>query len=824
MSRLHVLSARLLQRVCAPRRPLAGAALCAAAGIVLADRWTASPWWPLAGFLLIAGAWLRWRRVWLCWVAVGIGFGAMHVFRQANVPATALAQRLGNGNRAVRAIGTVVDEPRARAGAPNARFTLALEHVELDGEAFPGGARVAVSWPLTGLGKTPPPAVPAWGDRVELIGAARNLRGPRNPGEEDFASLGRRRGVLSEVLVGLNAGGTARMSLPAGGPGARLHRAARGLRAWMSARLALDLREDVEVASVVHSMILGLSPGAPGADEVNGVERGELGTALQETGTLHFFAVDGLKVGLLIAVAIFALRLGGMRRDVAGALAVPALVFYAFATGLGPASLRATIMAGAISLGLLRDRPTWAANNLGLAALAIFATDSNQLFSRGFQLSFAVVAVILVSEPFLRGRLLKVGAADPFIPRKLWPAWRRCGGEWLRLYALGLTGLSLAAWLGSLPLMLYWFHLVSPVSVVANVVAFPLALVILALGVMALGAALVSNAWAVLVNNANWFFAKGLIAWVRFVSLVPGGHVYVGPPEGWPRPLAELTVFDLGRGGSAMHLRADGRDWLLDAGRPFDYEGIVRPALRARGVNRLDGLLLRQDDLAHAGAAKLTLTDFSPTRLFEPPGAAVVRSATAREWRSAAGVRTTVRAGDVLPVAPGVELRVLAPGDGSPNKTSDDRGLVLVLQAAGSPARILLTGNAGRDAERWLLARAPSADAVAADVLVLGTHVHGDTGSPEFLRAVAPRLVVVQTDPERSGVPGHATPPLTDAELATALPGERLPQTLRTERDGAVTLRLWPDRVEARGFVGGRMVTLPARVGGFPGGNGPPPR
>lgn len=802
---------------------MAGVALCAALGIALADRWkdNAPPWGPLVGFLVTVVAWLHWRRVAWCWLTVAVGFGALHVLRQQNVPAVALASWLGERTPAVRAVGRVADEPRARVGASNARFTLALESIVFDGHQFPGGAAVAVSWPLTGSGREPLPPPPAWGDRVELIGAARNLRAPRNPGEEDFAALARRRSIRSEILVTPDAGGRAAVvGLPADGPWAVLARTARGLRGWMSAKLALGLREDAEAAAVVHSMVLGLSTGVPGADEVDGVARGALSTALQETGTLHFFAVDGLKVGLLIALGVFGLRLGGLRREVAGALIVPALAFYALATGLGPASLRATVMAGVLAVGLLRDRPTRAANNLGAAAALLLFLDTNQLFSHGFQLSFVVVAVILFSEPWLRARLATLGAADPFLPRPLWPWWRRRGGEWLRLYVVGLTGVSAAAWLGSLPLVAYWFHLVSPVSVPANVVAFPLAFTVLALGVLALVTALVSDAWTVLINHANWLVAKILIAWVRLVTLVPGGYAYVGPWEGFRRPAAELTVFDLGRGGSALHLRAGGRDWLLDAGRAFDYENTVRPALRARGVNRLDGLLLRQDDAAHAGAGPLALADFGPRRVFEPPvtRAAVVRSAAARTWRSTDRGARPCRAGDVIPVAPGLELRVLAPGDGSPARTTDDRAVVLALRVTGVPGGhggILFTGNAGRATERWLLARATGE--LSADVLVLGTHRDGSSGSAEFLRAVGPRWVVLQADPTRGGGnPGEVAAPLTDAELAAALPDRRLPVTFRTERDGAVTLRLWRDRVEAASFVGGRRVAMPLPPPGPP--------
>ena len=53
--------------------------------------------------------------------------------------------------------------------------------------------------------------------------------------------------------------------------------------------------------------------------------------------------------------------------------------------------------------------------------------------------------------------------------------------------------MAIAAWVGSVPLMLLDFHLVSPVSPVANVVVFPLAFTVLALGVFSLAGAMFSQ-------------------------------------------------------------------------------------------------------------------------------------------------------------------------------------------------------------------------------------------------------------------------------------------------------------------------------------------
>src|SRR4029077_17746323 len=94
-------------------------------------------------------------------------------------------------------------------------------------------------------------------------------------------------------------------------------------------------------------------------------------------------------------------------------------------------------------------------------------------------------------------------------------------------------------------------------------------------------------------------------------------HFYVEHPH-WPSGARlEINALDL-KSGAAVHLRVANRDWLFDAGPARNYNRVLRQYLRARGVNRLDGLVLTHGDAAHIGGAKGVLLDFQPRRLIEP--------------------------------------------------------------------------------------------------------------------------------------------------------------------------------------------------------------
>src|SRR6202040_897177 len=112
-------------------------------------------------------------------------------------------------------------------------------------------------------------------------------------------------------------------------------------------------------------------------------------------------------------------------RKWATTLIIPALLFYAAVTGLHTSSVRAAVMSAVLLAGFLVERKAFALNNLAAAAIMILSWNTHEVFSVGFQLSFSVVAaIVLLAEPsyrFLRRRF----EGDPFLPRKLFGMRRR---------------------------------------------------------------------------------------------------------------------------------------------------------------------------------------------------------------------------------------------------------------------------------------------------------------------------------------------------------------------------------------------------------------
>ena len=137
---------------------------------------------------------------------------------------------------------------------------------------------------------------------------------------------------------------------------------------------------------------------------------------------------------------------------------------------LGVAAVRSTVMVLCFLLALLLDREKDLSGALFLAAFLILLFNPAALFDISFQLSFLSVAAMLYFIPRIR---------EFFAPLMTWarktrwemqPAW----GRKLMFYLAGSLLASLAAILGTGPLVGYTFNRISLVGFLANLVLVPL--------------------------------------------------------------------------------------------------------------------------------------------------------------------------------------------------------------------------------------------------------------------------------------------------------------------------------------------------------------
>ena len=183
---------------------------------------------------------------------------------------------------------------------------------------------------------------------------------------------------------------------------------------WSRRVLALGLPED-QTLRLLWAMTLGWRTAFTG----------DVGDPILRAGTMHLFAIDGLRIGLISGMLVTLLRVLQVSRGWCGAIAIPAIWFYTAATGWESSAVRASIMMTLMLGGWAFKRPADLLNSLGGAAFLILLWDPRQLFEASFQLSFFVMLTIALLLPPLNDLSDGLLQHDPLLPAELVPKWRR---------------------------------------------------------------------------------------------------------------------------------------------------------------------------------------------------------------------------------------------------------------------------------------------------------------------------------------------------------------------------------------------------------------
>ncbi|HEY2139281.1 MAG TPA: MBL fold metallo-hydrolase, partial [Chthoniobacterales bacterium] len=256
--------------------------------------------------------------------------------------------------------------------------------------------------------------------------------------------------------------------------------------------------------------------------------------------------------------------------------------------------------------------------------------------------------------------------------------------------------------------------------------------------------------------------------------------------------LLEINALDL-RSGGASHLRSAHQDWLIDAGPARDYDRVLLPYLRSRGVNRLDGVIFTHGGAGHLGGAGGVLADFRPRQLIDT--AAQDRSPLHRKFIDLLAKekrnRRVCQPGDEFKLSAEITARVLFPPAVFEGDHADDQALVLQVIVSGKPWALLMS-DSGVATERVLLRNYPD---LRSDILIKGQHHSGESGSPDFLDRVQPQVIVATSrdfpDSER------LKPEWIDDVRSRGI------KLFRQDETGAVRIRLFRDGWEARAYVTG---------------------
>ena len=718
----------------------------------------------------------------------------------------------GQSGASVTLEGRISNDPETSDS--RVKFSLDLSSAQLESGQILLDNRVLVfAEPPDGLVTRRSPPYFDYGDRVVISGP---MRAPEPFGGFDYPAYLASQGISGVMLT---------ESAAVIGEDA-------GWREWpysLRGRLSESINDALPYpqSALGQALLLGLRSGLPP----------EMVDDFRSTGTSHLLAISGLHVGVLVAMFLAASAWLFGRRGFYF-LAVPLIMVWAYAlvSGLPPSVVRAAVMGSVYLVAVGIGRPGSIIPALALSA-GLMTVVSPEIIQRvSFQLSFAAVAGIALTQPFVP-QWSPPGINDK---QTWWQAWAFHLLRWPFVALIISRSAMLATW----PLLAFNFKEVALSGIVVTVLALPAMPFIMAGTLAAAMVGLVSTVagqflgwmvwvpttylielvqaspdwtletdWAGMWLVAIWYAGLGVLllflrpgrigrlwASIKSGSKTMASHPFE-PAKTIPIGLGAVVMiaaavvlwwqvgsssdgdlhvhfFDVGQGDSALIVTPDGRQMLVDAGASPDGAIQALSATLPNGDRSLDLVVMTHLDADHSRGLLNVLDQYQVGAVLvgkDDPDAAM-----RAQWQAAIDRNNTdvisLQQGFQLDLGSGVMAEVLNPrlGVGSGSSANND---AVVLRLAYDSIRFLLTADVESETESYL-STGPSE--IQSTVLKAAHHGSKSSSTANFLAAVDPDAVLISVGEGNSF--GH---PNVDV-LGRLVSQTGVDRLYRTDQDGDV--------------------------------------
>lgn len=524
-------------------------------------------------------------------------------------------------------------------------------------------------------------------------------------------------------------------------------------------------------------------------------------------GTMHILAISGIQL-TIIGTLLFFLIYWLLRRSVwlilncnlkkiSGLICLPLLIGYTLLAGGNAPVVRACTMSLILILALCTDRQKTISALIAFGALFILVLSPQALFTASFQLTFAAFISILLPIPLLQPLLLPV--------HRNGDSWLRTLPARLRNWSIGALLASVAAVLGTAPIVIYHFFRFSLAGPFATLVQEPLiCLWTLPLGFLALPCIAVAPQLASLLLSAG-NIGLHLAVWSAGVfQAIPQATLWLPRPDpllivgyyfsfilafvSWQKPTGLASraaaslpfvvclfvllnpaihlssdkttstvvhILDVGQGSATLIGFEDGTHMLIDGGGSvFSKESVgqqvIAPFLWSKGVTRLETIVLTHPDADHYNGVPFLIEHFSPKLIWTSTA-----TGGAQQFRDMLAVAKqkgiTVRQAELGMVlrAGTTSVHCLANTAMMALENGGSRNDGLVVQLATESYRLLFPGDIESETENQL---AGLGVRLRSDILLAAHHGSATSNSSRFLQQVDPRVMVVSAGRSRESV------------------------------------------------------------------------
>lgn len=530
-----------------------------ACGVLIIGYWLAgfvapavgSAWWLGAAPVMLIAAMLM--RGWACRVALGLavlllgaGWYAARIHeRPRESIAWIVEEESGGVDPALATVrGVVVDVPRevdrARGvlgrfsrSEPAVGFTLALSGIEdTQGRvmAAAGELRVSVEGTKSGV-----PDLLRPGATLRLSGRIRPVRAPSNPGEPDWLGLAAQDGRIgnldvpsASLIQAREADGWVESARSKwnGFIGAMHSRCLAAIEG--SSAASSDARgEDADRArALLGALLLGERDAA--LEDVN--------SAFSRLGILHLVAISGFNLMIMAAFASMFLRLFGDRHWLEPVVVGLLVIGYMLVLPAQAPILRAGVLVIALLLTEASGRRYDRAAVLGWIACVLLIVRPMDAWSLGFQLSFGIVAALLLMGTTVHYRVWGVplrGLTPGHVAhgRRAWAGWwwRWVPWAWKRTVSgfKHQVSAGVLAWAVSIPIIACHTGQVGVLTPLMTLIVLPLTVIVLWGGYAVLLAGIAIPSAAGIASGLLQWPARFLVDVVMWLDQIPGASAQV---------------------------------------------------------------------------------------------------------------------------------------------------------------------------------------------------------------------------------------------------------------------------------------------------------
>ncbi|OGP90381.1 MAG: DNA internalization-related competence protein ComEC/Rec2, partial [Deltaproteobacteria bacterium RBG_19FT_COMBO_43_11] len=330
----------------------------------------------------------------------------------------------------------------------------------------------------------PPDLKFQYGDYIRFNSPLKNIRNFQNPGGFDYERYMNLQGIYATGFIANNAQIVLLRKNTASGIKLKLEI----FRLYL--KHLIYKNADSPHREIIEAMALGNKREIPSDVREN----------FNKTGTSHILAISGLHIGIVAATAFFfsslilktseylMLRFNIIKLASTGAFIL--VLIYALIAGMGIPVVRASLMALIFLSALVLGKQKDIFNILALAGLIILLVWPEALFDISFQLSFTAVFGIIYLVPRFNNISFSLIIS--------WPSWTQ---KIIKKIYLSII-ICIAATIGTMPLIIFYFNRASAITIIANLITVPL------LGTIALALSMAFILSAFISASIAGFFIK----------------------------------------------------------------------------------------------------------------------------------------------------------------------------------------------------------------------------------------------------------------------------------------------------------------------------